>query len=116
MIPKLKAAAAAPNPPEVATRYAAMTESNLDNFTSEAEQVLGSWWRQKDSEAARIKEAHKSKKRAPPTDSEETPEAQRQKTASATDSGAEVPMLTAEGQGATVPAADGNGSLDDFVA
>ena len=58
----------------------------------------------------------KSKKRGLPTDSEGTPEAQRQKTAGATDSVAEAPSGTAEGQGATVPAAGGNGGLDDFVA
>ena len=68
----LKAAAAAPKPPEVATRYAAMTESNLDNFTNEAEQVLASWWRQ-DSGAFGGREDQGStqeKKRGPPTDSE----------------------------------------------
>ena len=94
-----------------------MTESNLDGFTKEAEQVLASWWRQKNSEAARIREAHTSKKRGPPTDSEGTPEAQRQKMASATDSGAEAPLPTAEGA-ATVPAAGGggDGGLDNFVA
>ena len=57
------------------------------------------------------------KKRGPPTDSEGTPEAQRQKTANATDSesGAEAPVPTEEG-GAAVPAAGGGRDLDAFTA